>query len=66
MTTGPCLFFYLTGERTFYMDHIQPLTSDLKPVFFPTQLQSCKHEGAERLVLDVYMFTADFETDKIM
>ena len=37
-------FSLLTGERTFYMDRIQPLTSDPKPVFFPTQLQSCEHE----------------------
>lgn len=47
-------FFPLhTGEPTFYMDHIQPLTSDPKPVFFPTQLQSCKHEGAEWVELCV-------------
>lgn len=37
--------FHLTGEPTSYMDHIQPLTSDPKPVFFPTQLQSCKQRG---------------------
>lgn len=51
------LFFfspYFIGEPTFYMDHIQPLTLDPKPVFFPTQLQSCKHEGAEWVVLCVY------------
>lgn len=50
------LFFslHLTGEPTFYMDRIQPLTSDPKPVFFLTQLQSCKQEGAEWVVLCVY------------
>lgn len=41
------LSFLLTEEPTFYMDRIQPLTSDPKPAFFLTQLQSCKHEGAE-------------------
>lgn len=37
----------LTGEPTFFMDRIQPLTLDPKPAFFPTQLQSCKHAGVE-------------------
>lgn len=49
------------------MDLIQPLTSDLKPASFPTQRQSCKHEGAERVLLDVCrLFTGDFDTGKMM
>lgn len=59
-----CVFPYFTGEHTFYMDHTQPPTSDLKPVFFPTQLQLCKHEGAEAVMLGVCeLLAGDFDAD---
>lgn len=45
------LFSLLTGEPTFYMDRIQPLTSDPRRAFFPTRRQSCKRDGADWVVL---------------
>ncbi|MEQ2196291.1 hypothetical protein XENOCAPTIV_004835 [Xenoophorus captivus] len=52
--TPPFSIFFLTGELTFYMDRIQPLTLDPKPAFSPTQLQSCKHEAVKKADLCVH------------
>lgn len=55
-----------TGEPTFFMDHILPLTSDPKRAFFQTQRQSCKRHRTDWLVLCVYkLLVGDNDTEKL-